>query len=348
LGVGVEPVWEAGNTRPYDAFEDLSFLVQEDTLVASFGERLVCEIVIFLLLVGNSRVDHDHVVLVVLVQVVDDIPHSVERETVRIEGHDVSVVHVVDVSPHSLQRNAGGRVVGDNLSNGVEISVSVSALVQAKAPVGHHNGQASDFSILLADLRRSLTSHEVEINDTTKDVVLEVLLTVLDVNLDIHAGAGQKEDTMSAALATVLEVDGVSSVEVCASWNSVRVTVPEGADVVGCVQPKTIRVLSQTVQVRVLRKRSAEAEVLVLEDEGGRGRVEEDFFIRLPGDLEAEWALFPGEVEFRVVGRDAVGLWTGEDVVGDLVGGQWGIFDLDMEALCFVRVSILQAWYGVW
>jgi hypothetical protein len=194
--------------------------------------------------------------------------------------------------------------------------------VQTETPVRHHNGQTSDFSILLADLGRSLTRHEVEINDTAKHVVLEVLLTVLDVNLDIHARAGKKEDTMGTTLTTVLEVDWVGSIEVGACWDAVRVTVPEGADVIGGVQTKTIRVLSQSVQVRVLREGCPEAQVLVLEDEGGCRRVEEYFFIGLAGDLEAEWALFPGKVKFRVVSGDAVGLWTREDVVGNLVGGQ--------------------------
>jgi hypothetical protein len=87
---------EAGDTWPYDTFEDLSLFVQENTLVTSLGECLVCEVVIFLLLVGHSWVDHDNVVLIMIVQVVDDVPHPLQRETVRVQSHDVSVVHVVD------------------------------------------------------------------------------------------------------------------------------------------------------------------------------------------------------------------------------------------------------------
>jgi hypothetical protein len=244
------------------------------------------------------------------------------------------------VSPHSLQRNVGSRVVGDDLGNGVKVSVSIATLVEAESPVGHHDGQTSNFSILLADLCRSLTRHEVEVNDTAKNVVLKVLLAVLDVNLDIHAGAGEEEDTMSTTLAAVLEVDRVGSVEVGACWNAVRVTIPESTDVVCCVQTKTIRVLAQSVQVRVLREGSAEAKVLVLEDERSCRRVEEDFFVGLAGDLEAEWALFPRELEFRVISGDAVGLRTREDVVGDLVGGQRRVLDLDMKALCLSEVSV--------
>jgi hypothetical protein len=146
---------------------------------------------------------------------------------------------------------------------------------------------------------------------------------------------------MSATLTPVLEIDRVGAVEIGACWNAIRVTIPESADVISGVQTKTIRVFSQTVQVRVLREGCPEAKVLVLEDERGGRRVEEDFFIGLAGDFEAERTLYPGEIEFRVISGDTVGLWTRKDVVGDLVGGQGRVFDFDMKALCFVRVSIL-------
>ena len=146
---------------------------------------------------------------------------------------------------------------------------------------------------------------------------------------------------MGSTLTTVLEIDRVGAVEIGACWNAVRVTVPESADVISGVQTKTIRLFSQAVQVRVLREGCPEAKVLVLEDERGCRRVEEDFFIGLAGNFEAEWALFPGEIEFRVIGGDTVGLWTRKNVVGDLVGGQGRVFDFDMKAFCFVRVSIL-------
>lgn len=87
---------EAGDTWPHNALENLSLLVQENALVTSLGECLVGEVVVFLLLVGNGGVHHHNVVLVMLVQVVDDVTHPVERETVRVQSHDESVVHVVD------------------------------------------------------------------------------------------------------------------------------------------------------------------------------------------------------------------------------------------------------------
>jgi len=82
---------EAGDTWPHNALENLSLLVQENALVTSLGECLVGEVVVFLLLVGNGGVHHHNVVLVMLVQVVDDVTHPVERETVRVQSHDESV-----------------------------------------------------------------------------------------------------------------------------------------------------------------------------------------------------------------------------------------------------------------
>jgi hypothetical protein len=99
-------------------------------------------------------------------------------------------------------------------------------------------------------------------------------------------------------------------------------------------------VFTKTVEVWVFGEGSAEAEVLVLEDEGGRGGVKEDFLVGLAGDLEAEWALLPGEGEVGVVCGNTIGFWALEHSVGDLVGRQRSILDLDVKALCFGTVSI--------
>lgn len=40
--------------------------------------------------------NHYHEVLIVIVEIVNDIPHSLEREAVRVQGHDVTLIHVVD------------------------------------------------------------------------------------------------------------------------------------------------------------------------------------------------------------------------------------------------------------
>ena len=145
---------------------------------------------------------------------------------------------------------------------------------------------------------------------------------------------------MSAILAAVLELHRVGAVQVGAGGDAVGVAVPEGADVVGGVQAEVVGVFAETVQVWVFRQRSTEAEVLVLEDEGCCRGVEEDFLIGLAGDLEAEWALLPGEGEVGVVCGNTIGFWALEHSVGDLVGRQRSILDLDVKALCFGTVSI--------
>jgi hypothetical protein len=192
---------------------------------------------------------------------------------------------------------------------------------------------------LLGNLCGCLTGHEVEIEHTAEHVVLEVLLAVLHINLHVHAGAGEKENSVGAILATVLEVYRVGSIQVGTSGNAVRVAVPECANIVCCIQSKVVGVLSKTVQVGVFRQRSAEAEVLVLEDERCRRRIEEDLLVGLASHFEAEWALLPRESEVRIFCRNTIGLWTREDSVGNLVGDQRSVFDLDVKALCFRGVS---------
>lgn len=115
--------------------------------------------------------------LVVIMEIIDNVPYSCERKTVWIlfrvsrhttslranywsyGSHDVPLIHVVNISPHSLQRDTSTRVVGNNLCNAVEVAVAISflgqlapgnqrrtaispALMQTKSPVWHHSGQS--------------------------------------------------------------------------------------------------------------------------------------------------------------------------------------------------------------
>lgn len=169
--------------------------------------------------------------------------------------------------------------------------------MQTEAPIRHHSRKPSNFSILLANVGRSFTSHDVEVNDATKNIVLKILLAIFDVNLDIHARAGEKEDTMGACLTAVLKVDRVRSIEVRPCRYAVGVAVPERADVVGGVQAEAVCVLSETVEIGMFGERSTQAKVLILEDERCGGGVEEDFFVRFASHLEAERALLQGKVE---------------------------------------------------
>ena len=46
----------------------------------------------------------------------------------------------------------------------------------------------------------------------------------------------EQEDTMSAKFVTMIKVDGMISVQISTGRNEKRVSIPGGANVVGCVQ----------------------------------------------------------------------------------------------------------------
>ena len=97
-----------------------------------------------------------------------------------------------------------------------DITVTVLALVGTKTPVRHHGRKAGESGVLRCDFLRSRTSKEVEIKNTTKGVVLEVLSVFgRVVDLDVHAGTGEEEDAVGAGFAAVLEVDWVVAVQTC-------------------------------------------------------------------------------------------------------------------------------------
>lgn len=76
---------------------------------------------------------------------------------------------------------------------------------------------------------------------------------------------------------TLLEVEGVITVEIGTVGDGVGVLVPKRADIVGRVEAEGVRVFTKTVQVRVIGQGGAQAEVLRLEDERGSRGVKEDF-----------------------------------------------------------------------
>lgn len=120
LGVGGEPIGEDGDTGPDDADPDGAVGPQQEHVVleALVGRRIV--------LIGDGWVDHDDVVLVVCVQVVNELTHHGQGETVWVDGKDAAAVHVVNVRPHGLQGNARQAVVLNNFGDVVGILVSIS------------------------------------------------------------------------------------------------------------------------------------------------------------------------------------------------------------------------------
>jgi hypothetical protein len=94
---------------------------QEDVIIQTLvGRRVV--------LVGHSRVNHDDVVLVISMEVVNKFAHHGQGESLRVDGEDSSKVHVIDIRPHGLKGNVGQAVVLDNFGNieGILVSVSVN------------------------------------------------------------------------------------------------------------------------------------------------------------------------------------------------------------------------------
>lgn len=90
--------------------------------------------------------------------------------------------------------------------------------------------------------------------------------------------------------------------------------------------------LSSPVQVGILRERSAETDVLILEDQGGCGTVEENVATATALDREAEGRLdvVKDELAGAILGRGTD--WACQDRVGDLVDLLRGILDQDVKA----------------
>jgi hypothetical protein len=87
---------------------------------------------IILTTIANRRIHHHDVVLVMFVQVIHQLAHLLQWETLRIQSEHPAAIHVVNISPHGLQRNVSTAVVVDNLSNIIDILVSIAAVVILK------------------------------------------------------------------------------------------------------------------------------------------------------------------------------------------------------------------------
>lgn len=142
-------------------------------------------------------------------------------------------IHVVDISPHRLKGNACLTVVVNYLGHIESITVAVAAVMKTEAPVRDERGQTGDLGVLLGDLDGAWASQEVEIEDATEGVVLQVLPRLLGiVDEDVHAVRVEEEDPVRAPVA-VLVVDGVVAVQVGIRREAPRVLRPQCAGVVG-------------------------------------------------------------------------------------------------------------------
>ncbi|KAI7052603.1 hypothetical protein KC366_g22 [Hortaea werneckii] len=135
LRARVEPIWEDCNARPDNTLIQSSIItLEENVLLYTFEVSVI-------VVVSDSWVHHDNVVLLSLMQRRNQLLHHVQRVPVRIQGEDTAKVHVVDTSR---------------------------------------------------------ASHEVQVNDTTDGVVLQVL-SISIIDFHIHTIRVQQEHAMDSS-----------------------------------------------------------------------------------------------------------------------------------------------------
>ena len=203
--------------------------------------------------------------------------------------------------------------------------------MEPKAPIWSHGRVTRDLVVLLRDLDGGGSLEEPEVEDTAEGVVLEVLVFAVSVvDFDVHAVGVEQEDAVSAGLA-LFDVDGVRSVKI-RSRRHRGVVVPHCAGVVRSVEAEGIEVLAEAVEIRVIGKLGAQAEVLRLKDECGGRCVKDNLTGIGAADGEEEGVQVVVEVKMRGVSR-AVGVrWPREDGLGDLIDLVLRVLDLDVEA----------------
>lgn len=100
LSAWVEPIRENRRTRPYHAS------INRPVWILLKDVEIDAIVVGFVVECRHGWIDHDDVVLLVSVEVVDQLADHVEWEPFRIESEDPSKVHVIDIRPHSLGLSA--------------------------------------------------------------------------------------------------------------------------------------------------------------------------------------------------------------------------------------------------
>lgn len=201
-----------------------------------------------------------------------------------------------------------------------------------KSPITLHGRKANDFSILSTGLLGRRPGQEVEVENATNDVILEVLLAIVGfVELDIHAIGVQQEDGMRTRLAAVVVVHRMGPVQVAVRRNSVRIASPQGTGVVRGFQTHGISVLSETVEIRVLRKPGTEIQILGLENQVRTSSVEQH--LAVSRHSEGEGVLLVIELESRSFAGTVSILGARNNRFRNLVDFLVRIVNHNMEAL---------------
>ena len=93
---------------------------------------------------------------------------------------------------------------------------------------------------------------------------------------------------MRAIAAAVVVVNRMIAVKIRSGRDSVSISVPDRAGVVGRIEHEWVGVLSEPVQTRRSRQMSAKAHILALEDQRRGAGVEENLVTTRAFDGEAE------------------------------------------------------------
>lgn len=289
-----------------------------------------------------------------LVQVVHELAHLLKGKTLRIQSEHPTAIHVVNVCPHGLQGNVSMAVVVDNLGNIINIAISVAAIMElpsesqpvnkkprlirqtyTKGPVGLHRRQTHNFRVLLSHILGCRASQEIEIQNTSNGVVLQVLASIISlINLDIHAVGVQEEDAVCTIVTTVVHVDRVITIQIRILWDTVGIAAPESARVVLVRQTQRISVLTQAVQVWVLWQPGPQSKVLVLKDQGGFRGIEEHLVITQDPEREGLSLIVEADVGLALV-VVAIGVGASQDGSRDLVNVLIEIRDQNVKTIIF-------------
>ena len=184
-------------------------------------------------------------------QMSDQLLHFLQWEAFGIQGKDFAEIHVIDIRPHRLQWDGCRGVVVHNIGHLVDVLHAVTAPMEAQTPVGHHNRQANDLTVLLSNVDRAWTSQEIEIDNATECIIFQILSCRGGiVDLDVHTVAVEEKDAMRfVGCLSVFKIYWMVSIKVRSGWLQVRIARPQRAYVVGTVGPERISVLPQSIDI---------------------------------------------------------------------------------------------------
>ena len=141
--------------------------------------------------------------------------------------------------------------------------------METERPVRNFCGCSNNLGVLPSHLSRvrRTSSKEVEIQNTSNDVILQTRPGGCLVDFDVHSVGVQQEDSVCPRRA-VLKVNGVVPVQVTSGRYSVCIARPERARRVRGWEAETVRVFSETIDVCIVRQIRFHTQVLRFEYDG--------------------------------------------------------------------------------